>query len=331
MRQTTAVRRADPVGRTRRAQQAFETMVAEVREGLSRRPLPELPCKYFYDERGSALFEAITEQPEYYPTRTETSILEAHAAAIVTATGPVELVELGSGAGHKIRLFLDAMRARGSLEAVTLLEISEEYLRDSIDRLQAGYPEADVRGIVGDFTYDLEALGPGGGRLLLFLAGTIGNLHPDDLPAFFRSAAAVLAQGDAFLVGVDLVKDPARLHAAYNDAAGVTAEFNRNILRVLNHRLRADFDPEGFEHRAFYDPERQWIEMRLRALRPMVARIPAAGMKLHLAKGDEIRTELSCKYTPESFAARLAESGLVLERWITDPEGLFASVLLRRS
>ncbi len=331
MRQTTAVRRADPVGRTRGAQQAFETMVAEVREGLSRRPLPELPCKYFYDERGSALFEAITEQPEYYPTRTETTVLEAHAAEIVAATAPVELVELGSGAGHKIRLFLDAMRSRGSLEAVTLLEISEEYLRESVDRLQAEYPEADVRGIVGDFTYDLEALGPGGGRLLLFLAGTIGNLHPDDVPAFFRGAATVLAEGDAFLVGVDLVKDPARLHAAYNDAAGVTAEFNRNILRVLNDRLRADFDPEGFEHRAFYDPERQWIEMRLRALRPMVARVPAAGIKLHLAKGDEIRTELSCKYTPQSFTARLAESGLVLERWITDPEGLFASVLLRRA
>jgi len=331
MRQTTAVRRIDPVGRTQRAQQAFETMAAEVREGLSRRPLPELPCKYFYDERGSALFEAITEQPEYYPTRTETGILEAHAAEIVAATAPVELVELGSGAGHKIRLFLDAMRSRGSLEAVTLLEISEEYLRDSVDRLQAEYPEATVRGIVGDFTYDLEALGPGGGRLLLFLAGTLGNLHPEDVPAFFRNAAAVLASGDAFLVGVDLVKDPVRLHAAYNDAAGVTAEFNRNILRVLNDRLRADFDPEAFAHHAFYDPDRQWIEMRLRALRPMVARVPTAGIKLNLAKGDEIRTELSCKYTQESLTARLAGSGLVLERWITDPEGLFASVLLRRA
>ena len=132
-------------------------------------------------------------------------------------------------------------------------------------------------------------------------------------------------------MGVDLVKDPARLHAAYNDAAGVTAEFNRNILRVLNDRLRADFDPDGFEHRAFYDVERQWIEMRLRALRPMVARVPAAGIKLSLAKGDEIRTELSCKYTQESFASRLAGTGLVLERWITDPEHLFASVLLRRA
>jgi L-histidine N-alpha-methyltransferase len=331
MRQTTAIRRSDPVRRTRTAEQAFQAMAAEVREGLSRRPLPELPCKYFYDERGSALFEAITELPEYYQTRTESALLEAHATAIAEATGPVELVELGSGAGHKIRLFLDAMRSRGSLESVVLLEISEGYLRDSVDRLQADYPEAAVRGIVGDFTHDLSELGPGGGRLLLFLAGTIGNLHPDDVPALFREAAAVLAPGDGFLVGVDLVKDEARLHAAYNDAAGVTAEFNRNILRVLNHRLRADFDPDHFEHRAFYDAERQWIEMRLRARRPLTARVPAAGVTLTLEAGDEIRTELSCKYTQESLLARLAGTGLVLERFISDPERLFASVLLRRT
>ncbi len=305
-------------------------MAAEVRAGLSGRPLPELPCKYFYDERGSALFEAITELPEYYQTRTETALLEAHAAAIVEAVTPVELAELGSGAGHKIRLFLDAMRSRGRLERVVLLEISETYLRQSVDRLQADYPEAAVRGVVGDFLHDLPALGPGGGRLLLFLAGTIGNLHPDELPAFFREAAAALAPGDGFLVGVDLVKSPARLHAAYNDSAGVTAEFNRNILRVLNDRLDADFDPDDFEHRAFYDTDRQWIEMRLRARRALTARIPAAGIELVLAAGDEIRTELSCKYTRESLTARLAGTGLVVERWITDPECLFASVLLRR-
>jgi L-histidine N-alpha-methyltransferase len=330
MRQNTALDRSDPVRRTREAEQTFDTMAAEVRRGLSRRPLPEIPCKYFYDERGSALFEAITELPEYYQTRTETALLEAHAAEIVRTAAPVELAELGSGAGRKIRLFLDAMRSRGSLRRVALLEISEEYLRDSVERLQAGYPEATVRGIVGDFTYDLGELGPGGGRLLLFLAGTVGNLHPDELPGFFRSAAGVLARGDRFLVGVDLVKDEARLHAAYNDAAGVTAEFNLNILRVLNARLRADFDPAGFEHRAFYDPERQWIEMRLRARRPMVARVPAAGIKLGLARGDEIRTELSCKYTEGSFCARIAGSGLVLERFISDRERLFASALLRR-
>jgi L-histidine Nalpha-methyltransferase len=330
MQQTIAVDESDAIGRTRGASEAFDTMVSEVREGLLQRPLPELPCKYFYDERGSALFEAITELPEYYQTRTETALLEEHAASIVEATAPVELAELGSGAGHKIRLFLDAMRSRGSLDGVVLLEIAESYLRESVDRLQADYPEASVRGIVGDFQYDLRALGPGGSRLLLFLAGTIGNLHPDTLPAFFRAAAGILAPGDGFLVGVDLVKDPARLHAAYNDAAGVTAEFNRNILRVLNDRLGADFDPADFEHRAFYDAERKWIEMRLRARRPVKARVPAAGIELGLAAGDEIRTELSCKYTCASLASRLAGTGLTIERWITDREGLFASALLKR-
>jgi L-histidine Nalpha-methyltransferase len=331
MQQTIAVDRSLAVRRTRGTSEAFEAMAAEVREGLSRRPLPELPCKYFYDERGSALFEAITELPEYYQTRAETALLEAHAASIVEAVAPVELAELGSGAGRKIRLFLDAMRSRGSLDGVVLLEISEGYLRESVDRLQAAYPEAAVRGIVGDFQHDLEELGPGGSRLLLFLAGTIGNLHPETLPAFFRSAAGVLARGDGFLVGVDLVKDPARLHAAYNDAAGVTAEFNLNLLRVLNDRLGADFEPESFEHRAFYDPQQAWIEMRLRARRPIKARVPAAGIELRLAAGEEIRTELSCKYTCESFASRLADTGLTLERWITDREGLFASALLRRA
>ncbi len=184
---------------------------------------------------------------------------------------------------------------------------------------------------MGDFLHDLPALGPGGGRLLLFLAGTLGNLHPDDVPAFFRAAAAVLAPGDGFLVGVDLVKDPARLHAAYNDSAGVTAEFNLNILRVLNDRLGADFDPAAFEHVAFYDAERQWIEMRLRARRAVRARVPGAGLEIALAAGEEIRTELSCKYTRDSFSSRLAGTGLLLDRWMTDPEGLFASALLRRS
>jgi L-histidine Nalpha-methyltransferase len=329
MQQPMAERRS-PVRRTRRAEQSDQAMAAEVRAGLLRRPLRELPCKYFYDERGSALFEAITELPEYYQTRTETAILEQHAAEVVGAQAPRELAELGSGSGRKIRLFLDAMRERGSLESVLLLEISEGYLRQSVDALSAGYPEASVRGIVGDFLHDLEALGPGGGRLLLFLAGTIGNLHPDELLGFFRAAARVLARGDGFLVGLDLVKDPARLHAAYNDAKGVTAEFNLNILRVLNQRLRADFDPGDFEHRAFYDPDRQWIEMRVRARRPLVAHVPGAGIRLALEAGEEIRTELSCKYTRESFTRRIAGSGLAVERWITDAEGLFASALLRR-
>jgi L-histidine N-alpha-methyltransferase len=330
MHQLPEVRRVDAV-RSQRGDQALATMIAEVRASLLRRPLPELPCKYFYDERGSRLFEEITRLPEYYPTRTETSLLAAHAAEIVDAVAPLELAELGSGAGRKIRSFLDAMRGRGRLESVLLLEISEAYLQESVGRLQAAYPEARVRGVTGDFVSDLAALGPGGDRLLLFLAGTIGNLHPDQLEPFFESAASVLAPGDGFLVGVDLVKDEARLHAAYNDSRGVTAEFNLNILRVLNARLGASFAVSDFEHHAFYDAERQWIEMRLRARRGVSVRIPAADLTLRLHEGDEIRTELSCKYTRESFAARLPKSGLVLERWITDSESLFASALLRRT
>jgi L-histidine N-alpha-methyltransferase len=330
MHQVPPVRQGYAVRRTRRADQALDTMVAEVRDGLARRPLPELPCKYFYDERGCALFEEITQLPEYYPARTESGILAEHADAIVDAVAPVEIVELGSGASRKIRFFLDAVRYRGWLETIQLLEFSEGALADSVARLQHDYPEARVKGVVGDFTSDLASLGPGGGRLVLLLAGTIGNLHPEDLPAFFCKAAAVLEPGDGFLVGVDLVKDEARLHAAYNDSQGVTAEFNRNILRVLNARLGADFDPWDFDHRAFYDPKRQWVEMRLRARRTLEAHIPATGTTLHLNAGDEIRTELSCKYTRETLESRLEGTGLEIERWMTDPQDLFASVLLRR-
>ena len=222
------------------------------------------------------------------------------------------------------------MRSRGWLESVVLLEINEPYLRDSVARLHADYPEATVTGIAGDFEHDLGALGPGGGRLLLFLAGTVGNLHPDRLPAFLRAAAMALAPGDGFLVGVDLVKDETRLHAAYNDSAGVTAEFNLNILRVMNARLGATFDPSDFEHHAFYDPERQWVEMRLRAVRKVHAHVPGADVTVTLDRGEEIRTELSCKYTRDSFGRSLAGTGLFLERWITDPACLFASALLRR-
>ena len=306
-------------------------MAREVREGLLARPLPWLPSKYFYDDRGSALFDEITRQPEYYQTRTEEALLEAISDEVVDIARARELCELGSGVGRKVRLLLDAMQARGLLERCVLLDISEGFLVDAARQLDADYPALEVRGIVGDFLEDLPALGPGGRRLALFLAGTIGNLHPDRVPPFLRALARQLAPGDTFLVGIDLVKDAARLHAAYNDAAGVTAEFNRNILRVVNSGLGADFEPESFDHVAFYDAERAWIEMRLRATRNMRVRVPGAGLDLTLCAGDEIRTELSCKYTRESFSARLAGTRLRVERWFTDPECLFASALLRRS
>jgi L-histidine N-alpha-methyltransferase len=306
-------------------------MAEEVRAGLLARPLPSLPSKYFYDDRGSALFDEITRLPEYYQTRTEEAILEGIADEVVALTRPCELVELGSGVGKKVRLLLDAMGSRGLLRRCVLLDINEGFLVESARSLDHDYPSLEVRGLVGDFLEDLTALGPGGSRLALFLAGTIGNLHPDDVPSLLRAMAGQLAPGDAFLVGLDLVKDEARLHAAYNDAAGVTAEFNRNILRAVNDGLGADFDPEGFRHVAFYDRENAWIEMRLRATRPMRVRLPALDMEIAFRPGDEIRTELSCKYTRESFSRLLVGTGLRLERFYTDADGLFASALLRRT
>lgn len=309
-----------------------ETMVmaAEIAQSL-RAPLPWVPSKYFYDDRGSALFEEITHLPEYYQTRTEEALLETIAEPVLAAGRPRELAELGSGAGRKIRILLDALQRAGRLQGCLLLDINESFLGESVQRLQAAYPQAYVRSIQGDFIEDLESLGLRAGRLLLFFGGTVGNLHPREVPGFFRRASRVLAPGDTFLVGIDLVKDRARLEAAYNDAAGVTARFNLNILNVLNEKLGADFDLSAFEHVAFYDEQNAWIEMRLRARRPCRIHIPLAGLTLHLERAKEIRTELSCKYTRESFASRLWATGLRLERWFTDSQDLFALALLRRT
>lgn len=317
--------------RVRDERDVVARMAEEVRSGLQARPLPHLPSKYFYDDRGSALFDEITRQPEYYQTRTEEAILEAVADDVVERARPRELCELGSGVGRKVRLLLDAMDRKALLDRCVLLDISEGFLVESARRLDAAYPRLAVRGIVGDFLEDLPALGPGGGRMALFLAGTMGNLHPAQVPPFLRAVARQLEPGDTFLLGVDCVKDRARLHAAYNDAAGVTAEFNKNILRVINAHLRSDFDTEAFEHVAFYDTEAAWIEMRLRAIRDMRVSIPGAGIEMQFRRGDEVRTELSCKYTRSSLEAMLVGTGLGLESWYTDPEELFASVLLRRS
>jgi L-histidine N-alpha-methyltransferase len=199
-----------------------------------------------------------------------------------------------------------------------------------VEQLAARYPGLDVRGVVGDFVEDLEAIGPGGDRLIAFLGSTIGNLHPEhEVPTFLRRVASRLAPADAFLLGVDLVKDKATLEAAYNDAQGLTAEFNRNILRVVNRRFGADFDPDAFEHVAFYDEERAWIEMRLRARRPLTVRVRAARTTLTLARGAEIRTEISCKYTREALEASARGTGLAVAEWFTGPERLFGLALMR--
>jgi L-histidine N-alpha-methyltransferase len=321
---------AERIQRARRAADEAASMAAEVRAGLTARP-PWLPSKYFYDERGSRLFDEITRLPEYYLTRTERAILEATAGGIVRRYRPRELVELGSGTSGKVRLFLDAMAREGLLERVLLLDISESALAASLAGLASAYDGLAARGVVGDFQRDLALLGPGGGRILLFLASTVGNLQPSEVPAFFRSVATALAPGDVFVLGVDLVKDVAPLEAAYNDAAGVTARFNLNILQVLNDRLGADFDPSAFEHVAFYDAGREWIEMRLRAARDVRASVPGAGVRLELRRDEAIRTEISCKYTRRSLLSRLEGTGLALADWLTDPDGLFAVAVIERA
>lgn len=290
------------------------------------RPLPEIPPVYFYDDRGSDLFEAITGLPEYYQTRAEIGILKRHAGEIMAAAAPRRVVELGSGAGRKIRLLLDAWGRREGGRC-TMLDVNATFLDRSVARLRSAYPGLGVDGVVGDFTRDLDRLGAGGGRLTVFFGGTIGNLYPDERRAFFEGLAGGMAPDDALLLGVDLVKERARLEAAYNDGAGLTAEFNRQALRTLNQRFGADFVPEAFEHVAFYDAENAWIEMRLRARSRQVVRIPGIDLRLELAAGAEIRTEVSCKFTRSSVAA--AAAGLVIDGWYGDRGGLFALALLR--
>lgn len=305
-------------------------MAAEVRGGLTARDR-WLPCKYFYDDRGSALFDTITNLPEYYQTRTEESLLETIADEVIDAVKPAELVELGSGVGRKIRLLLRSMEKKQLLQSCLVFDINERFLERSAGELSRAFAGLAVRGIAGDFTKDLSAIGRGGRRrMVIFLAGTVGNLHPSEVPPFFRRVQGLLEPGDAFLLGVDLVKSPTVLEAAYNDAAGVTAQFNLNILEVINRRLGADFDLASFRHIAFYDRERAWIEMRLRAVRPSHVNIPAAGVSVSFREGDEIRTEISCKYTRASLEKLLPETGLQIARWFTDPNNLFGLALLSR-
>jgi L-histidine Nalpha-methyltransferase len=301
-------------------------MAEEIRASLGASP-PWIPSIYLYDDRGSELFEAITRLPEYYQTRTEAAILRAVAGQVVSAVRPRELVELGSGAGRKVRMLLDAMVEAGVGERCLLLDVNDSFVAASAQRLAMEYPGLAVRGVVGDFTRDLDLLEVTGDRLVVLFAGTIGNLHPDEVPRFLAGVGRLLEDGGAFLVGVDLLKDAARLEAAYNDAAGVTAAFNLNVLRVLNRDLGADFELDAFEHVAFLDRERSWIEMRVRSLRDQVVRVPACEIELALAAGDEIRTEISCKYSRASFGELLGRARFALSEWFTDRRGDFALAL----
>jgi L-histidine N-alpha-methyltransferase len=307
------------------------SLANDVLDGLTK-PFKELAPKHFYDARGSELFEQITEQPEYYPTRTELAILRENADPIVRLTGASELVELGAGASDKARVLLDAMRDAGTLRRYIPLDVSQSVVEDAARTLTDEYDDLQVYGVVGDFERHLEhipAPDNGGHRLVALLGGTIGNFPPGTRRNVLSKIATLLSPECRLLLGTDLVKDPHIIEAAYNDAAGITAEFNRNLLYVLNRELDGDFQPESFEHIAFYDRRNEWLEMRLRATRAQTVYIADLDLRVEFAAGEELRTEISAKFTRAHVEADLEAAGLELERWFTDDEDLFAVTMAR--
>ncbi|MDH6118322.1 L-histidine N-alpha-methyltransferase [Kitasatospora sp. GAS204A] len=300
-----------------------QALRADVRHGLTA-PAKWLPPKWFYDKRGSELFEDITKLPEYYPTRAERAILTERATEIAQATKARTLVELGSGSSEKTRLLLDALRDLGTLDTYVPVDVSESALREAGAALAADYPELAIHGVVSDFTASLALpRAVGAPRLVAFLGGTLGNLLPAERSRFLAALRAELAPGDALLLGTDLVKDPAVLVAAYDDAAGVTAEFNKNVLNVLDRELDASFDPAAFDHVALWDAEQEWIEMRLRSRFAQQVAIPALGMTVEFAEGEQLRTEISAKFRRDRVSSELAAASFALRHWWTDPEGRF--------
>ncbi len=295
----------------------------DVRDGLTAER-KTLPPKYFYDARGSEIFEAITRLPEYYPTRRERRILHDRADEIAAESRADTLVELGSGSSVKTRLLLDGLARAGTLQRYVPVDVSPTALEGAMDALAADYPGLDLHGVVADFEHHLGLLPASGRRLVAFLGGTIGNLTPAERHAFLTDVRSGLVAGDAFLLGTDLVKDPARLVAAYDDAAGVTAEFNLNVLSVLNRTLHADFDPGLFDHVAVWDADEEWIEMRLRSRQDQVVRIRDLDLEVSFARGEELRTEISAKFRRDKVKSELAAAGYRLVRWWTDPVGDFA-------
>jgi L-histidine N-alpha-methyltransferase len=298
-------------------------LAADVRDGLTGVP-KKLPPKWFYDSTGSMLFEKITKLAEYYPTRRESTVLHAHASKIAAVTGADTLVELGSGMSEKTRMLLDALADAGTLCRFVPFDVDDTVLTRAAKAIGTDYPRVGVHAVVGDFEHHLELLPAGGRRLVAFLGGTIGNLEPAARRIFLSNIRAQLEPGDAFLLGTDLVKDARRLVAAYNDGAGVTAAFNRNVLAVINRELGADFSLRGFAHVAVWDPEHEWIEMRLRSVCAQVAHITDLGLDISFAEGEQMRTEVSAKFRRDGLEAELAAAGLTLAHYWTDPNGDFA-------
>lgn len=300
----------------------------DVSDGLRATP-KTLPPKWFYDEYGSELFERITRLEEYYPTRRERAILTERAAQIAAFTKARTLLELGAGSGEKTRLLLDALKAGGTLRSYVPVDVSGDFLATAADRIAADYPGLTIRAVAADYERHLHLLPGGGQRLVASLGGTIGNLPPAERVGFLGGLRATMLDGDFLLLGVDQVKDPARLVRAYDDAEGVTADFNRNVLRVINRELGADFAPESYEHLAIWNPEEEWIEMRLRSTRDHVVDIPALGMQVPFAAGEDLHTEISAKFRRDRLHGELAGAGLEMTHWWTDPAGDFALCLAR--
>jgi L-histidine N-alpha-methyltransferase len=309
-------------------------MVREVRAGLCRAPR-SIPPKYFYDEAGSDLFDTICTLPEYYLTRAERALLEAHAVAIVHGARATTLVEIGSGMARKTAPLLAAICERSPVPTYAPFDIAPETIVESAHTLLDAYPALRVSGLVGDFARDcarLADVAPAGRgpRLFAFLGSTIGNLDEREAPALVRSVAALMEPYDRFLLGVDRVKSPAVLHAAYNDGRGVTAAFNRNILRVVARELDGDVDEAAFDHHAFYDEARERIEMHLVASRATTITLRAADVRIEMGAGDGILTEISRKFTRDSAAQTLAEGGMELTEWVSGPDEAFALCVARR-
>jgi L-histidine Nalpha-methyltransferase len=295
---------------------------SDVLTGLTATP-KTLPPKWFYDARGSELFERITRLPEYYPTRAEREVLADRADEIAALTGAHTLVELGSGSSEKTRLLLDALQRKETLREIVALDVSESALESSVAVLREAYAPVTVHGLVGDFTQHLALLPGDAPRLVAFLGGTIGNLVPAERAKFLSAVRDNLDAGEWLLLGTDLVKDEATLVTAYDDAAGVTAEFNRNVLHVLNRELNADFDVPAFEHVARWNEAEEWVEMHLRATRAMDVHVEALGLQVSFAAGEELHTEVSAKFRPARVSAELADAGFALTKWWTDKAGRF--------
>ncbi|WP_433140041.1 L-histidine N(alpha)-methyltransferase [Actinomadura nitritigenes] len=303
-----------------------KTLRQDVREGLTGTP-KTLPPKWFYDERGSALFEEITKLEEYYPTRREREILTARAPEIAAITGARTLLELGAGSGEKTRLLLGALE--GTLRAYVPVDVSGDFLEEAAAGIAADHPGLTVRTVVADYEQHLHLLPAGERRLIAFLGGTIGNMPPADRVGFLGGLRATMGDGDFLLLGADLVKDPGRLVRAYDDAAGVTAEFNKNVLSVIDRELDADFDPDAFEHVAVWDGAEEWIEMRLRSTRDQDVRVGGLDLDVRFAAGEEMRTEISAKFRRERLASELESAGMELAEFWTDEAGDFSLSLAR--